>query len=68
MTMESRSPSRGLSLSDKMPNHGDSTRAGASISAPTMPTQVAECVSSQALQPSKNRSSQAPKLENQLTG
>mgnify|MGYP007000360911 len=55
-TIDKRSPWRGLTLSERMPNQGDNNSAGANIKALTNPTQVAEWVRSQALHPSKNRS------------
>ena len=67
-TIEAMRPWRGLTRSDRMPNQGARTSAGPNIIAAVTPTQVADTVSSQALQPSRKRSIQAPRLENQLAG
>ena len=64
----SNRPLRGLMRSATMPNSGDSKRAGASIRPAMMPTQVAEWVRSQALQPSRKRSVQLPRVEKTPAG
>jgi hypothetical protein len=66
--IEAMSPWRGLIRSEIMPNSGESTKTGPSIRAAVTPTQLAECVISQALHPSRKRTIQEPRLENQLAG
>ena len=63
-----RSPLRGFIRSATIPKTGERIKVGKSIRPATTPTHKADCVNSQALQPSKNRTIQLPNVDRQLDG